>query len=234
VLGIPAGSVTVINNPPPAGSPCPICGKPLGEAVAHKPHEPPKHPALPAAPRFSKATPEVFRDGFKPLWDAAQADTAAFVVVSGCNKLLDVLLKDLEGRSYDAPKAKARGGFVNWWTQPAPEKPTFAGRIEALQKKGFLLGSTVEAAKRGILAEVLTEKIDPGAVSGDMAKRYVQLLWQVADQGFEQPGWSQSGEFPKAVPGPASDHPPHAPAAPAAQGEHKAPPSGPAAGDHGH
>eukprot|EP01030_Chromulinospumella_sphaerica_P027435 gene27435-27697_t len=77
MIGVPLGGITVINNPPPAGSPCPVCGKPLGDQASHKPHE---HHGPPAAPRFSKATPEVFRDGFKPLWDAAQADQAAYVV----------------------------------------------------------------------------------------------------------------------------------------------------------
>lgn len=213
-IGVPVSSITVINNPPPAGAPCPVCGKPLGEPAGHKPgHD---HHGPPAAPRFSKATPEVFRDGFKPLWDAAQADQAAYVVVSGCNKLMGVLLKELESKAKaekdpnDRSSRSSSGGLFGWG-KPEEKKPTFAERIEKLQKKGFLLRSTVNAAKESGMTEVLTEKIDASAVTNEMARRYVQLLWQVADQGFEQPGWSQSGEFPKAVPGPAGDHG-HAPA----------------------
>lgn len=230
VFGMPSGPITVINNPPPAGSPCPVCGKPLGEAASHKPHEH-EHKGPPSAPRFSKATPEVFRDGFKPLWDSAQADQAAYVVVSGCNKLLTVLLVELEAKAKhdktedDKPRAKS-----SWWAPKKEEKkPTLADRIETLQKRGYLLKSTANAAKESGMSEVLTEKIDASAVTGEMARRYVQLLWQVADQGFEQPGWSQSGEFPKAVPGPVDPHAHHpAPQAAHAGGGHLPAP----AGDH--
>lgn len=205
-VGVPVSSVTVINNPPPAGSPCPVCGKPLGEPAANKGHA---HHGPPPAPRFSKATPEVFRDGFKPLWDAAQAEQAAYVVVSGCNKLMGVLLKELEAKAKaekDPGDRKSSGGGLFGWGKPEEKKPTFAERIEKLQKKGYLLRSTVNAAKESGMTEVLTEKIDAAAVTNEMAQRYVQLLWQVADQGFEQPGWSQSGSFPKAVAGPPDGH----------------------------
>lgn len=217
MIGLPLGGITVINNPPAAGSPCPVCGKPLGDQASHKAHE---HHGPPAAPRFSKATPEVFRDGFKPLWDAAQADQAAYVVVSGCNKLLNVLLKELEVKAKadksEDDKPKSGGGWSLFGGKKEEKKPTYAERIEKLQKKGYLLKSTVNAARESGMAEVLTEKIDASAVTGEMAKRYVQLLWQVADQGFEQPGWSQDGMFPKAVPGPADPHAHHAPAPQAA------------------
>lgn len=228
VIGVPLGGITVINNPPAAGSPCPVCGKPLGETAAHKPHE---HHGPPPAPRFSKATPEVFRDGFKPLWDAAQADQAAFVVVSGCNKLMGVLLAELEAKAKhdkadrDEPKVR-----TSWWApRKEDKKPTHAERIEKLQKKGYLLKSTANAARESGMTEVLTEKIDASAVTGEMARRYVQLLWQVADQGFEQPGWSQSGEFPKAVPGPVD---PHAHQAPHPQAAHAGGGHPPAAESH--
>ena len=218
MIGVPLGGITVINNPPAAGSPCPVCGKPLGDQASHKGHD---H-GPPASPRFSKATPEVFRDGFKPLWDAAQADQAAYVVVSGCNKLMNVLLKELEIKAKadksddDKPRSGGGGGGLFGWGKKEEKKPTFAERIEKLQKKGYLLKSTVFAAKESGMTAVLTEKIDASAVTGEMAKRYVQLLWQVADQGFEQPGWSQDGMFPKAVPGPADSHAHHAPAPQAA------------------
>ena len=228
VLGLPMGHVTVINNPPPAGAPCPVCGKPVGEAKADKPHDH-AHAGPPAAPRFSKSTPEVFRDGFKPLWDAAQSEKAAFVVVSGCNKLLDVLLKELETKAKPLEKPAPPPSRWAGWNRPAPKKPTFAGRIEGLQKVGLLLRSTVDASRDSGLADVLTEKIDAAAVTADMAKRYVQLLWQVADQGFEQPGWSQSGEFPKAVPAPAGEKAGHGPAV--AAGDHK-PTATPTGGAH--
>jgi hypothetical protein len=209
LFGLPIGSVTVINNPPPAGAPCPVCGKPLGDPAAHRPHDHP--PGPPAAPRFSKATPEVFRDGFKPLWDAALADQAAFVVVSGCNKLLDVLLKDLEAKAALAPRGDRseparKGFFERLFAGPPEEKTTFAKRIEKLRKDGILLQSTVTAVKDYGLSEVLNEKIDAASVTSDMARRYVHLLWQVADQGFEQPQWSAVGEPPKSVPGPPQDH----------------------------
>ncbi len=223
MFGLPLGGITVINNPPAAGSPCPVCGKPLGDQAGHKPHD---HHAKPAAPRFSKATPEVFRDGFKPLWDAAQSDQAAYVVVSGCNKLMNILLKELEVKAKaerspdDRPKPGGGGGLFGWGKKDE-KKPTFAERIEKLQKKGYLLKSTVNAAKESGMTDVLTEKIDASAVTGEMAKRYVQLLWQVADQGFEQPGWSQDGMFPKAVAGPADFHAHHpAPQAAHAGGGH--------------
>lgn len=223
IIGVPMGGITVINNPPAAGSPCPVCGKPLGDQASHKPHEH-DHKGPPAAPRFSKATPEVFRDGFRPLWDAAQADQAAYVVVSGCNKLLNVLLVELETKAkHDKSDKEEAKPKTSWWAPRKEEKtPTYAERIEKLQKKGYLLKSTVNAAKESGMSEVLTEKIDATAVTGEMARRYVQLLWQVADQGFEQPGWSQSGEFPKAVPGPADahGHAHHAPQASHAGGGH--------------
>ena len=69
----------------------------------------------------------------------------------------------------------------------------------------MLLLATVTAARDSGLAAVLAEEIDAGSVTPEMARRYVQLLWQVADQGFEQPGWSQDGVFPKAVAAPAGD-----------------------------
>ena len=211
LLGMPLGGITVINNPPPAGSPCPMCGKPLGEPAAAKPHE---HHGPPASPRFSKATPEVFREGFKPLWDAAQSEKAAFVVVSGCNKLLSVLLKELETKAKaektEEDKPTSSGGWSLFGGRKEEKKPTYAQRIEKLQKAGYLLRSTAAAAKESGMTEVLTEKIDAAAVTHEMAKRYVQLLWQIADQGFEQPSWSQSGEFPKAAPLPADPHAPQA------------------------
>ncbi|MBX3480304.1 MAG: hypothetical protein KF842_07880 [Caulobacter sp.] len=225
-VGLPVSSVTVINNPPPAGSPCPVCGKPLGEPAANKAHA---HHGPAPAPRFSKATPEVFRDGFKPLWDAAQAEQAAYVVVSGCNKLMGVLLKELEAKAKadkDPGERGRSGGGLFGWGKPQEKKPTFAERIEKLQKKGLLLRSTVNAARDSGMTEVLTEKIDASAVTSEMAQRYVQLLWQVADQGFEQPGWSQSGAFPKAVAGPPEDHAHAAPHATHAGGGH--------ADSHGH
>jgi len=207
-MAVPVSSITVINNPPPAGAPCPVCGKPLGDNASHKPGGHAHGPA--PAPRFSKATPEVFRDGFKPLWDAAQAEQAAYVVVSGCNKLMGVLLKDLEAKAKAEKDPNERpsrsGGGLFGWGKPEEKKPTFADRIEKLQKRGLLLRSTVNAARESGMTEVLTEKIDAAAVTNEMAQRYVQLLWQVADQGFEQPGWSQSGTFPKAVAGPPEDH----------------------------
>jgi hypothetical protein len=206
VLGLPIGNVTIINTGG-AGAPCPICGKPLGEAAKtpDKGHEHGHgHAGPPPSPRFSKATPEVFRDGFKPLWDAAQAEQASFVVVSGCGKLLDVLLRELEGRiaADDRASRVGRGLF----RRAEPEKPTFAKRIEKLQDKGLLLKSTVSAAKDTALAEVLNDKIDPGAVTAEMARRYVQLLWQIADQGFEQPQWAAIGEPPKAIAAPPEAH----------------------------
>jgi hypothetical protein len=215
LIGMPMGGITVINNPPPAGSPCPMCGKPLGEPAAGKPHDHGHH-GPPASPRFSKATPEVFREGFKPLWDAAQSEKAAFVVVSGCNKLLSVLLKELETKAKsektEDDKPKPSGGMSWFGGRKEEKKPTYSDRIAKLQKAGYLLRSTAAAAKESGMTEVLTEKIDAAAVTTEMAKRYVQLLWQIADQGFEQPSWSQSGEFPKAVPAPADPHA-HAPQA---------------------
>ncbi|NBB16404.1 hypothetical protein GVN21_13645 [Caulobacter sp. SLTY] len=234
LIGTPMGGITVINNPPPAGSPCPMCGKPLGEPAAAKPHDHGHH-GPPPSPRFSKATPEVFREGFKPLWDAAQSEKAAFVVVSGCNKLLSVLLKELETKAKsektedDKPRSSG-GGWSFFGGRKEEKKPTAAQRIDKLQKAGYLLKSTAAAAKESGMADVLTEKIDAAAVTHEMAKRYVQLLWQIADQGFEQPSWSQSGEFPKAAPLPADPHAAHghapAPAAHAGGGH------APAVADH--
>lgn len=204
LLGVPVSNVTIINTGT-AGAPCPVCGKPLAEPAKgpDKPHDH-AHPGPPPSPRFSKATPEVFRDGFKPLWDAAQAEQASFVVVSGCGKLLDVLLKELETRAVSEPKTSRGGGGL--WRRAEPDKPTFAKRIEKLQDKGLLLRSTVAAAKDTALAEVLNDKVDAGAVTAEMARRYVHLLWQVADQGFEQPQWSAVGEPPKSVPPPPEPH----------------------------
>lgn len=194
-----APQITIV-NPPQAGSPCPVCGKPLGDKASNKDgHGDHGHKGPAPAPRFSRATPEVFRDGFKPLWDSAQSEKAAFVVVSGCTRLLDVLLKDLEAKAGPGDLVRKKGGW-SFFGPPEPKKVTVAERLEALQKKGMLLKSTVEAAKYSVLTDVLNDKVDATAVTSDMARRYVHLLWQVADQGFEQPEWCRSGEPPKPLP----------------------------------
>lgn len=217
--GLPQNHVFIINIGNGQGPSCPHCGKSIGQAcpTCGKPHgshcancgksltdhkaEPVKNapPKPRKAPQFSRSVPEPFRDGFTQLWEAAQGDKASFVVVSAGNKLLDVLLRELEvkAKGIEPPKVKPPSF---WDTRPAkpPAKPTFSSRMEALQKKGLLLRGTVEASTNSGLATVLSETIDAAAVTPDMARRYVQLLWQVADQGFEQPSWSDAGAPPKA------------------------------------
>ena len=219
--GLPQNHVFIINIGNGQGPSCPHCGKSIGQAcpTCGKPHgshcancgksltdhkaEPVKNapPKPRKAPQFSRSVPEPFRDGFTQLWEAAQSEKASYVVVSAGNKLLDVLLRELEvkAKSLEKPKPGPKPSFLGFGQAPKPPgKPTFSERMKSLQSAGLLLRGTVEASTNAGLATVLSESIDAGAVTSDMAKRYVQLLWQVADQGFEQPSWSDAGAPPKA------------------------------------
>lgn len=165
-----------------------ICTCPVHPAPAK-----PEAPTKPAPPAFSDQVPEAFAKGFKDVWSGVAAGRSPVGLIADCRMLLAVLLAELERRNGAAsPKSE--------WYVRQPPKAGMKTKIDSLVTKGVLLKGVADLAKR-------ISQLEPGSEvnalypMGDpaQARDYMNLIWQVADQGFEQDRWSRTGEAPLRV-----------------------------------
>jgi hypothetical protein len=164
-----------------------------------------KAPAGPPPPAFSAAVPADFPKRFEYVWASLgkvlEGKAPPHGVIADARALLDLLLDDLD--------PEGRGRFVTegaWiWKKTTYRAHKAKQRLHRLIEKGVLLKPLKEVVDR--LAWTPEEEAARG-VRGDpdLAKRLVHLVWQVADQGFEQRTWSELAEAPPRVAPPAAAH----------------------------
>jgi hypothetical protein len=167
-------------------------------------------PAGPPPPSFSSAVPADFPPRFEYVWTALakvlEGKAPPQGVIADARALLDMLLDDLD--------PEGRGRFVTegvwWWKKTTYKTYSPKQRLHKLVEKRVLLKSVKDTVDR--LAWTPEEQASRG-VRGDpdLARRLVHLVWQVADQGFEQRSWSELAEAPPRVapPAPAGGHDDH-------------------------
>ncbi|CAN5896026.1 hypothetical protein BH11PSE1_BH11PSE1_28940 [soil metagenome] len=156
----------------------------------------PEAPKKPAPPAFSDQVPEAFAKGFKDVWSGVAAGRSPVGLIADCRMLLAVLLTELERRAGVAP---ASSRWASRFGGGAP-KAGMKTKIDSLVTKGVLLKGVADLAKR-------ISQLEPGSEvnalypMGDpaQARDYMNLIWQVADQGFEQDRWSRTGDAPLRV-----------------------------------
>lgn len=194
------GATPTILQPWPMGGGFMVCCRVCGLAKdEHGKHGHDEHKTEPP-PEFSDATPESFRNRFKDVWNAVQENRIPAGIIADCHALLLVLLHGLDGLDAKASKKAPSGGFFRS-SGPSPTEPL--ERLKKLLKDGKLLAPVVKAAE-GI-------RLDPGdldiAPLGDpeRARRYMNLIWQIADQGYEQVRWSDSAQSPPRAKAPEPD-----------------------------
>jgi hypothetical protein len=161
----------------------------------------PQEPKKPAPPTFSDQVPEAFAKGFKDIWAGVAAGRSPVGLIADCRMLLAVLLTELERRAGLAP---ASSGWASRFGG-AP-KTGMKAKIDSLVTRHVLLKGVADLAKR-------ISQLEPGSEvnalypMGDpaQARDYMNLIWQVADQGFEQDRWSRTGDAPLRVAPPAKD-----------------------------
>lgn len=160
----------------------------------------PAAPKKPVPPAFSDQVPEAFAKGFKDVWAGVAAGRSPVGLIADCRMLLAVLLTELERRA--GVSAPSRG-----WFGAAPQSGMKA-KIDSLVARHVLLKGVADLAKR-------ISQLEPGSEvnalypMGDpaQARDYMNLIWQVADQGFEQDRWSRTGDAPlRVVPGAQDGH----------------------------
>lgn len=164
----------------------------------HPPAAKPEPPRKPAPPTFSDQVPEAFTRGFKDIWAGVAAGRSPVGLIADCRMLLAVLLTELERRA--GVSAQSRG-----WFGGAPQAGMKA-KIDSLVARHVLLKGVADLARR-------ISQLEPGSEvnalypMGDpaQARDYMNLIWQVADQGFEQDRWSRTGEAPLRVAPSAKD-----------------------------
>lgn len=173
---------------------------------APKPHK----PAGPPPPVFSGAVPADFPARFEYVWTSLakvlEGKAPPHGVIADARALLDLLLDDLD--------PEGRGRFVTegawWWKKTTFKTQSPKQRLHKLVDKRILLKSVKDTVDR--LAWTPEEQAARG-VRGDpdLARRLVHLVWQVADQGFEQRSWSELAEAPPRIlpPPPAEAHDDH-------------------------
>ncbi|MCI3131699.1 hypothetical protein [Phenylobacterium aquaticum] len=164
-----------------------------------------KAPAGPPPPAFSAAVPADFPKRFEYVWASLgkvmEGKAPPHGVIADARALLDLLLDDLD--------PEGRGRFVTegaWiWKKTTYRAHKAKPRLHRLIEKGVLLKPLKDVVDR--LAWTPEEEAARG-VRGDpdLAKRLVHLVWQVADQGFEQRTWSELAEAPPRVAPPAAAH----------------------------
>lgn len=180
------------------GSPVLVCAcAPKPEEKKPDPHKDHK-PAGPPPPVFSSAVPADFAPRFAYVWAALakvlEGKAPPHGVIADARALLDMLLDDLD--------PDGRGKFVTegawWWKKTTYKTYSAKQRLHKLVEKRVLLKSVKETVDR--LAWTPEEQASRG-VRGDpdLARRMVHLVWQVADQGFEQRSWSELAEAPPRV-----------------------------------
>lgn len=152
----------------------------------------PEAPRKPAPPTFSDQVPEAFARGFKDVWIGVAAGRSPVGLIADCRMLLAVLLTELERRA--GVSAPSRGWFGG------PTQLGMRAKIDSLVARHVLLKGVADLAKR-------ISQLEPGSEvnalypMGDpaQARDYMNLIWQVADQGFEQDRWSRTGHAPSRV-----------------------------------
>lgn len=175
---------------------CRICGLAKDE---HDKHGHDQHKTEPP-PEFSDVAPGDFRARFKDVWNAVQENRIPAGIIADCHALLLILLHGLDGKGAKQTKAAAPSGFFR---SSAPSQGEPLARIKDLVKDGKLLNPLVKAAE-GI-------RLSPGDLDMDplgdpeRARRYMNLIWQIADQGYEQVRWSERGESPPRAKAPEPD-----------------------------
>ncbi|MDQ0464466.1 hypothetical protein QO010_002247 [Caulobacter ginsengisoli] len=192
-----SGSTPTILQPWPMGGGfmvcCRVCGLVKDE---HGKHGHDEHKTEPP-PEFSDAVPDEFRHRFKDVWHAVQENRIPAGIIADCHALLLLLLQGLDGQDARSSRKEAPSGCFNFSGASATPVSADLGllkRIKALREKGRLLASVEKAA--GPI------RLDPGdldmAPLGDpeRARRYMNLVWQIADQGYEQVRWAERGQSP--------------------------------------
>ena len=197
-----SGATPTILQPWPMGGGfmvcCRVCGLAKDEHGPGKGHD--EYKTEPP-PEFSDATPESFRTRFKDVWNAVQENRIPAGIIADCHALLLVLLHGLDGLDAKAGRKSAPSGGLFRSSAPSPTLPM--ERIKKLLKDGKLLAPVIKAAE-GI-------RLDPGdldmAPLGDpeRARRYMNLIWQIADQGYEQVRWAERGQSPPRAKAPEPD-----------------------------
>ena len=167
-----------------------VCACPVHPPAPAKPEAPKK----PSPPAFSDQVPEAFAKGFKDVWAGVGSGRSPVGLIADCRMLLAVLLTELERR------AGVSSAVSSGWRFGPPPKTGMKARIDTLVAKGALLKGVADLAKR-------ISQLEPGSEvnalypMGDpaQARDYMNLIWQVADQGFEQDRWSRTGQAPLRV-----------------------------------
>ena len=179
----------------------------LCACMAPKPEKKDEHktPAGPPPPVFSAAVPQDFPKRFEYVWTSLgkvlEGKAPPHGVIADARALLDLLLDDLD--------PEGRGRFVTegaWiWKKTTYRSHSPKQRLHRLVEKRVLLKQVKDLVDR--LAWTPEEEAARG-VRGDpdLAKRLVHLVWQVADQGFEQRHWSELAEAPPRVVPPTPAH----------------------------
>lgn len=170
-----------------------VCTCPLHPAPAK-----PEAPKKPEPPTFSDQVPEAFAKGFKDVWAGVASGRSPVGLIADCRMLLAVLLVELERRTGGPQRS------------PWPSRQAKAGlkaKIDSLVARHVLLQGVADLARRisqlepGSEVNVLYPMGDPA-----QARDYMNLIWQVAEQGFEHDRWSRTGELPPRVAPAAKDH----------------------------
>jgi hypothetical protein len=138
-------------------------------------------------PEFSDATPEAFRNRFKDVWHAVHAGRIPAGIIADCHALLLVLLHGLDGNNATPTKK-------SWLSSSASNTNEPLERLKKLKSEGKLLNPVVVAAGQIHLEPGYLDKAPLG--DPERARRYMNLIWQIADQGYEQVRWSESGQSP--------------------------------------
>ena len=166
--------------------------------VQPKPEAPPKDPTKKLArqsPRFIDSAPATATAIFKDVWDGRENGRQPRLLLAGCHEALLDILTQLENRSRrDRPLGGRReGGFFRSSSGPKAAAP--AERIDHLVKEGLLLKSVNSAASQVKLVPP-ADDLQRIGVSAEDVDRYISLLWQLLEQGFDHDQWSQNRSAP--------------------------------------
>ena len=188
--------------------------------VQPKPEAPPKDPTKkPArqAPKFIDSAPSTATAIFKDVWDGRETGRQPRLLLAGCHEALLDILTQLEDRSRRGKPLGGRrdGGFFR--SSPTAKAAAPAERIDHLVKEGLLLKSVNSAASQVKLVPP-ADDVQRIGVSADDVDRYISLLWQLLEQGFDHDQWSQNRSAPahrSPPPVPPANPPPKPPELPA-------------------
>lgn len=188
------------------------------KAEPPKKDEAPKAPPPPPAPAFSAAAPEEVVRLFRDVWTGKHATPpqSPIGLLASCNEALLLLLARLEKKADlpPPPTQRPRRGLMARLFAPTVKPLTLRERINRLVDKGVLLGGVKTAAARVLPANDNGERrsavqlglADPQPLAGDIDE-FINLLWQMLDQGFDQALWSAEAKVPPRVNPPAAPPP---------------------------